>query len=193
MNSMSPHPHGSDSRSYRLIGDVHLLLVDAAGRVLFGRRRNTGLGDGAYHLPAGHLEADESVAEAVIQEASEELGITIDPADLEFVHVMHSAVTGGRASFFFRARRWTGSPVNREPHKCSELRWFRLDALPAEMICCAREALKHIAAGTLFSACGWNSDQDPPPEPGHARPPSSESWSMTSMPSGMASIRLAAA
>jgi 8-oxo-dGTP diphosphatase len=165
---MSSRPHRSDSRSYKLIGDVHLLLVDAAGRVLFGRRRNTGLADGAYHLPAGHLEAGESVVEAVVHEASEELGITIDPADLEFVHVMHSEVSGGRASFFFRARRWTGIPVNREPQKCTELRWFRLDALPTEMISQVRGALKHIAAGTPFSASGWNSHQGLRPEPGDA-------------------------
>jgi 8-oxo-dGTP diphosphatase len=146
---------GSDTRSYKLIGDVHLLLLDSANRTLFGRRQNTGLMDGTYHLPAGHLEAGESMVEAVIREAREELGVSIDPEHVEFVHVMHSPVTGGRASFFFRARQWKGIPTNCEPHKCSELRWFRLDDLPAATVSYCRVALKHIATDNPFSVCGW--------------------------------------
>jgi 8-oxo-dGTP diphosphatase len=152
---------GSDTRSYKLIGDVHLLLLDSADRTLFGLRRNTGLMDGTYHLPAGHLEAGESVVEAVIREAKEELGVTIDPEHVEFAHVMHSPLTGGRASFFFCVRQWKGIPANREPHKCSELRWFRLDELPDAMISYCRVALKHIATGNPFSVCGWEAQPDP--------------------------------
>ena len=42
--------HGSDTRRHKLTGDVHLLLFNRDGQVLFGRRRNTGFEDGAYHL-----------------------------------------------------------------------------------------------------------------------------------------------
>ncbi len=167
MTTMSADVHGSDTRSYKLIGDVHLLLEDPAGRALFLLRQNTGLMDGTYHLPAGHLEAGESVVQAAIREAKEEVGVTIDPEHLEFVHVMHSPVTGGRTSFFFRARQWTGIPVNRELHKCGELRWFSLDELPEAMISYCRVALGHIAAGDPFSACGW--DAQPAGQP-HTRP-----------------------
>jgi len=149
--------HGSDTRSYKPIGDVHLLLLDSAGRALFGRRRNTGFMDGTYHLPAGHLEAGESVVEAVIREAREELGVTIDPEQVEFAHVMHSPLTGGRVSFFFCVRQWKGIPTNREPHKCGELRWFPLDQLPEAMISHCRAALGHIATGSPYSVCGWGS------------------------------------
>ena len=156
---MSPRTHGSDTRSYQLTGDVHLILQDAAGRALFGLRQNTSIGDGAYHLPAGHVEEGESVLQSVIAEAEEELGITIDPRDVEFAHVMHSALAGGRASFIFRVRRWKGIPSNREPHKCKELRWFPLNALPANMISGFREALGHVAAGNPFSIYGWEKEE----------------------------------
>jgi 8-oxo-dGTP diphosphatase len=107
--------------------------------------------DGTYHLPAGHLEAGESVVEAVIREAREELGVTIDPEHVEFAHVMHSPVTGGRASFFFCVRQWKGIPVNREPRKCSELRWFQLDELPEAVNSLCRAVLRDIAIGSHFS------------------------------------------
>jgi ADP-ribose pyrophosphatase YjhB (NUDIX family) len=158
---MSPEAHGSDTRSYKLIGDVHLLLLDPSGRALFGLRQNTGLLDGTYHLPAGRVQAGESVVQAVIRKAKEELGVTIEPEHLEFAHVMHSPVTGGRASFFFCARQWHGMPVNREPRKCSGLRWLPLDELPDSINSYCRAALEHIAAGNPFSLCDWQAQPAP--------------------------------
>lgn len=153
----APRPAITSSNTYRhqITGDVHLLLVDIDDRVLFGRRQDTGFEDGAYHLPSGHLEAGESVVEALIREAEEEVGVTIGPEDVEFVHIMHNASSGGRAAFFFRVRRWYGMPENREPHKCGELGWFSLDALPDHLIDYCRVALGHIAAGEPFSTYGW--------------------------------------
>ena len=158
---MPSRAHSADTRSYKVTGDVHLLLEDAAGRVLFGLRQNTSIGDGSYHLPAGHVEEGESVIDTVIAEAKEELGITIGPEDIEFAHVMHTTLAGGRASFIFRIRRWKGIPRNREPRKCRELRWFSLNALPKNMICEYRKALKHIAAGNPFSVSGWDENEVP--------------------------------
>ncbi|HEX7164020.1 MAG TPA: NUDIX domain-containing protein [Trebonia sp.] len=44
--------------------------------------------------PSGHLEQDESVIDGAIREASEEVGVTIDPSDLAFVHVVHYRAPG---------------------------------------------------------------------------------------------------
>ena len=147
--------HGSDTRRHKLTGDVHLLLSNRDGQVLFGRRRNTGFEDGAYHLPSGHLEAGESVVQALIREAKEEVGVTIPEESVEFAHIMHNSSGGGRAAFFFTVHQWGGMPENREPDKCSELRWFSLGDLPDHLIDYCRAALAHIAAGQPFSVYGW--------------------------------------
>jgi ADP-ribose pyrophosphatase YjhB (NUDIX family) len=141
-------------RRHQVTADVHLLLLDDE-QVLFGRRQNTGYEDGAYHLPSGHLEADESVVAALVREAKEEIGVTIEPKAVEFAHVMHNSSSGGRAAFFFAVRKWEGEPDNREPDKCSELAWFALDALPDHLIPYCQTALEHIAAGQPFSIYGW--------------------------------------
>lgn len=146
---------GTGVERHRVIGDVHLLLTDDAGRVLFGRRANTGYEDGAYHLPSGHLEAGESVVDAVAREAEEEVGMVVGASAAEFVHVMHNSSSGGRVAFFFRVRLGAQQPSNREPEKCDELAWFALDALPDRLIPYCREALEHIAAGRRFSVYGW--------------------------------------
>jgi 8-oxo-dGTP diphosphatase len=145
----------ADSGRYKVTGDVHLVLLDDDGQVLLGRRKNTGFADGCYHLPAGHLEAGESVIDALVREAREETGILISPDAIDFAHVMHNSSGGGRVAFFFTVRRWDGIPQNREPHKCSELRWAPLGALPANLVDYCRSALAAIADGKPFSLSGW--------------------------------------
>ncbi len=155
MSSTPAIGFGPGTCRHKVTGDVHLLLINPQGQVLFGRRQNTGFEDGAYHLPSGHLEAGESVIQALIREAKEEVGVIIDPADVTFSHVMHNVSSGGRIAFFFAVRQWDGTPENCEPEKCSELRWFSLDALPGHLIgyCCS--ALTRMAAGEPFSVYGW--------------------------------------
>jgi 8-oxo-dGTP diphosphatase len=146
---------GTSMRRHQVTGDVHLLLVDRSGKILFGRRQNTGFEDGAYHLPAGHLEAGESVVQALIREAKEEVGVDIAPEAAGFAHVMHNASGGGRVAFFFMVHEWDGVPENREPEKCSELAWFPAGGLPEHMIGYCRAALDHIADDRVFSVYGW--------------------------------------
>lgn len=148
-------PHGADTPRHKLTGDVHLVLLNRAGEVFFGQRQNTGFEDGAWHVPSGHLEAGESVVAALIREAKEEIGVTIAEHDVEFAHVMHNSSSGGRVAFFFTVQRWAGEPENREPDKCSGLRWFPLGSLPEHLIDYCRVALGHIAAGRPFSVYGW--------------------------------------
>ncbi|MFF3224062.1 NUDIX domain-containing protein [Nocardia suismassiliense] len=139
---------------HKVIGDVHLVLR-RGNQVLFGQRRNTGYEDGAFHLPSGHLEADESVVDALIREAAEEVGVSIAPHNVRFSHIMHNASSGGRMAFFFTVEHWVGDPTNRELDKCSALQWFSLDALPEHMITYCRTALNHIANNQQFSTYGW--------------------------------------
>lgn len=155
MSDNSSTIRDSDNRRHKLTGDVHLVLLNPDGQVLFGCRQNTGFEDGAWHVPAGHLEAGESVVQALIREAKEEIGITVRPEDVEFAHIMHNSSSGGRAAFFFAVRRWDGEPGNREPEKCSEFAWFSFNALPDRVIGYCRVALDYIAAGESFSVYGW--------------------------------------
>ncbi|MGV9928941.1 NUDIX hydrolase [Nocardia rhamnosiphila] len=138
-----------------MIGDVHLLLTDPQGRVLFGRRANTGYEDGAYHLPSGHLEAGESMVAALVRETKEEIGLTISAEAVRFAHVMHNSSSGGRVAFFFLVQDWDGDLANMEPDRCDDLAWFSLDALPDRMIPYCREAMRQIASEGRFSLYGW--------------------------------------
>jgi mutator protein MutT len=137
---------------FRPIVDVHVLLV-RDGEVLLTRRSGTGYADGLWHLPSGHLEEGEPVTDAAAREVREEVGVTVDPARLEFAHVMHRAPE--RVGLFFAAKEWTGEPYNAEPHKCSEIGWFPLDGLPADMVAYPAEALRGIRRRQAFGLYGF--------------------------------------
>lgn len=137
---------------YRVLVGVHLVLLDAEGRVLLGRRLGTGFGDGLFHVPAGHLEAGETAVAGLIREAREEVGVEIATGEVEFAHVLHSHE---RVQLFFVVRGWRGEVSNREPDKCSELRWFPVGELPTDMVAYCRVALDAIVAGRAFAEFGW--------------------------------------
>ncbi|MFR9675818.1 NUDIX hydrolase [Streptomyces sp. TR02-1] len=139
--------------------DLHLVLRDGQQRILLGERVNTGFMDGAFHLPAGHLEDGESATTGLIREADEEAGIRIDPADLTLVHTMHHRTNSGRLALFFEATQWSGEVTNREPDKCAGWKWFSPDALPEQMIPYAAAALDHIAKQRPYSERGWDTTQ----------------------------------
>ena len=136
---------------------VHLMLLQDR-QILLMCRKNTGFEDGNYCLPAGKLEQNESVAAAMCREAREELGIMICEDSLQTVQVMNRMGSdSNRIDYFFTARSWDGAITNNEPHKCSDVRWFPLDALPDNTIPYIRAAIMHYLTDTSFTIFGWHS------------------------------------
>jgi 8-oxo-dGTP diphosphatase len=144
------------SSSYRPHVGVHLILTDG-GKVLLLRRANTGFADGSWSVPGGCLDDGETLTDAAGREASEELGITIEPADLTFAHLCHHADPDGQARIgvFFAATRWKGEPVNAEPGKCSEIGWHDIHELPADVVSYIRTGLDAHDHQEVFSLDGW--------------------------------------
>jgi 8-oxo-dGTP diphosphatase len=142
------------SARHSVVVDVHALLT-LNGSVLLGRRHSSGFADGRFHLPAGHLEPGESALSTLVRECWEELGVLVLPGGVDLAHVMHQSSGGGRIGLFFWVREWEGKIRNREPDKCSELRWVPLAAPPRRTVPYARAALEAIAAGEAFSLFGW--------------------------------------
>ena len=92
--------------------DLHILFLKD-GCVLMGKRLNTVFGAGQYHLPAGRLEADETMVDGAIREAREETGVALTAEALELAYVMHFRGDSDRLSLFFQAEGWRGR--SREP------------------------------------------------------------------------------
>jgi ADP-ribose pyrophosphatase YjhB (NUDIX family) len=142
------------SARYTSIVDLHLILR-SGNRVLLGKRRNTGYGDGEYALPAGHLEDGEAATLGMVREAAEEICLTIDPATLTLRHVMHHRTNSGRVGLFFEASAWSGEILNGEPDMCEGWAWYDLDALPEPVVPYVAEALEYIRNGVGYTERGW--------------------------------------
>ncbi|NUR05905.1 MAG: NUDIX domain-containing protein [Nocardioidaceae bacterium] len=132
---------------------VVLLRPGAAGgrEVLLMLRANTGYMDGHWASVAGHVEKGESVHAAARREALEEVGLT----DLElepWCAMQRTGATGDpideRVDYFFTCTSWTGTPRIVEPHKCADLRWCDLDALPEPVVPHERRVLDAVRAGS---------------------------------------------
>jgi 8-oxo-dGTP diphosphatase len=144
---------GGVSPRYQLVPAAYVVLRREPDEILLQLRRNTGFRDGFWATAAaGHVEKGESVLEAAVREAREELGVEIAPAHLQPLTAMHRTEGTGdpideRVDFFFTCRHWTGEPRRVEQHKAADLRWFRLDALPERVVPHERVVLDGLRAG----------------------------------------------
>ncbi len=139
---------------FKALVAVHLFLIREE-HILLLRRYNTGYADGQHSVIAGHLDGDEEIKTAMIREAREEAGIEIDPLQLQVIGVMHRKWVDERIDFFLVATEWTNEIINKEPHKCDELAWYPLDALPDTTIPYVRTAITNYRHGTWFDSFGW--------------------------------------
>jgi len=140
---------------FTLRSAVYLLLVKD-GKVLLIRRYNTGWRNGEYTLPAGHVDGGVPACQEMCREAQEEIGVTIKPDELKFVHVMHQFENYEYIDFYFEATTWKGEPRNMEPEKCDDVSWFSLDDLPDNVIPNVKQMLKAYADGGHYSEKGWD-------------------------------------
>jgi len=139
---------------FRVVPAAYVLLR-RADEVLLQLRQNTGYRDGFWAAAAaGHVEQDESVFAAAVREAAEELGITIDAADLVPLCSMHRThgnhdPVDERADFFFACHQWSGLPRVMEAGKNARLAWFPLDSLPDPVVPHERFVLDGLSRGKL--------------------------------------------
>ena len=122
---------------------VGLILI-SDNKVLLMRRCNTGYMDGMYALVSGHVEAGESLKQAIIRESNEEIGIKINLDKVDYVTMIRDGNDNGNyINFFLVANEYFGVPSICEPDKCDDLKWFDLDNLPDNMIPADRRALNN--------------------------------------------------
>lgn len=126
--------------------DDHYLLV---------KRCNTDWAEGYWNFPGGLVEENETLPEAAAREALEEVGVTINIDDLELVHVLQARKTPTHnkeiLGFYFTAKKWNGTPINKEPHRHSDSAWFASNQLPKEITEHAQQALNGLKMGNRFS------------------------------------------
>lgn len=143
------------SPRFQVIPSVYVVMLrEGAGdpEVLLQLRRGTGYMDGWWACAAaGHVEAGESVLQAAVREAREELGIEVGLDALEPITTMHrhvalSSPMEERYDTFVLAQDWAGEPRVMEADKAADLRWFPLSELPPRTVPHEAQALRALLA-----------------------------------------------
>lgn len=119
---------------------VYTLLLNK-NKVLLMRRYKTGWKDGWYTMPAGHVEANESLSKATIRETKEETGITINRKDLEYFHTMYIKSDINIIFTYFVAKKWKGDAKLMEEDKCDDMEWFDIKRLPKKTLGSVKQAI----------------------------------------------------
>ena len=126
-------------------------VFDDAGRLLTVRKRGTSM----FMHPGGKPEPGETAVDAAARELQEEVGIVVDPRELELMGVWiadaaNEAATDIEATVFRAPGTWTAHPSA----EIAEIRWIDLaslepaGALPADL---APLLTDHILPGLAAS------------------------------------------
>jgi 8-oxo-dGTP diphosphatase len=124
-------------------------VLNDKGMVLFGLRKG-GLGDGEWSLPAGHIEFGESILQAGLREVKEETGLVVSEPELVSVAdeiYDNTHYVGFGITALYRA----GEPKLMEPEKCSEWRWFDINALPDNLFKATRMVMKNYLSKKIYT------------------------------------------
>jgi len=135
------------------------VILDDAGRLLLGRRTDTG----RWAVVSGILEPGEQPAVALVREAMEETGVTIEVVALTVLHSGHPVEypNGDRARYLdvcFWARAVAGE-ARVADDESTEVAWFTPDALPADLTASSAERIAH----TLAYVAAHHAGQHPQP------------------------------
>lgn len=139
------------------VGSSVNLHVMKDGKILLLRRISEKWMHGQLQIPGGKTEPGESPLEAVLREAKEELGINITAQNVE--HIATVAVKDGNNEYF--AVQFTLLDPEQyefrimEPHKCSELVWADMAAMPEDTIELFKTIITQTTAGESYIQIGY--------------------------------------
>jgi 8-oxo-dGTP diphosphatase len=124
---------------------VAAAVIRRGGRVLLTRRPPGGPLGLQWEFPGGKIEPDETVAEALVRELREELGIAVRPLDVLEV-VRHEYPHGLSVEIHF-VRCETGTTAFEAGPGVHEVRWVAPGELaPDEVLAADRDFLARLPA-----------------------------------------------
>lgn len=96
---------------------VAALILDADNRILIAERPAGRKYAGQWELPGGKIEPGETEPQALARELNEELGLTVNPLQLQRSPVTIDFGEGGVVVHLYECRHWQGVPEGREKQR----------------------------------------------------------------------------
>ncbi|MEO0597960.1 MAG: NUDIX domain-containing protein [Chloroflexota bacterium] len=137
---------------------VGAIVFNTAGEVFLAQRGEKAKNErGAWEFPGGSVEFGEKLGDACIREFAEEYGMAIEVGTLLAVDD-HILLDEGQhwVSTTYVARMMGGTPIIKEPTKCSAIGWFALDALPQPLSLISQFNARDYIAKFGYNAPMWD-------------------------------------
>lgn len=131
------------------------LLLKEENKIYLQLRKNCSFA-GMYGAIGGHVDGGETIINAVIREAKEEVGIDVSKKDLILKTICHSNAGGKEyIQFFFVCDKWDGIIKNKEKDKCERIDLFDINNLPKNTVPYLKTAINKINAQEIFFEDGF--------------------------------------
>lgn len=139
-------------RTPNAVGIIIIREINGCTEILLQKRNNQ------WDFAAGgHVEENESLTQAVIREAKEEIGISVCRKDIIFSSCSYTKFEKITYNFFyFVVKQFKGKPSIKEPTKCQDLKWYDINYLPGNIIKDVELIVRNHFAGIPFTEIGWN-------------------------------------
>lgn len=115
---------------------VGAMIFNDQGQLLLTKRGQACKNErGCWEVPGGSIEFGETMAQAIVREVKEELGINV-VVEHQLLAIDHLIPDEGQhwvtTPFLVRVKRGQ-TPKILEPEKCDVIGWFALDDLPSPL------------------------------------------------------------
>ena len=152
-------------KRYTLRCAVFLILTKIENNteyILLQKRYHTEVLSGKYDVScSGHLEENDSVKEAMIREAKEEININLKKEDLYFSSTMHAHFEDADYILItFWANTYQNTPKIMEPDKCNELKWFKINELPEDLADTRKIMIENYKNHIPYTEYGFESNKE---------------------------------
>lgn len=135
-----------------------IALLENKDQILFVRRALAArFAGGMYSLIGGKVEAGESGLHAIVREVYEETGLSIPGENFDLVHTFHrNGQESELIALCFKVDIANlQAPLNKEPDKHDEMRFFSINELPENVLPAHKQAIQLIQNNVRYSEHGW--------------------------------------
>lgn len=111
---------------------INALIINNKNQILLGLRAGHRGGAGTWGLIGGKTVIGEPIEVTAQREVFEETGLKVELEDLQVINMFTTQSTP--TAMFYQigvlVKKYSGMPVNKEPDRCDELKFFDFDKLP---------------------------------------------------------------